>query len=96
MAFSAASLFFRRLAHAAPRAPCRRPLSTATAAAVRVPRTFTLLTPELAEATASCIAETFSQKEEAFTWALNLKRHHWHSLTIPFIERSANCAWRAL
>jgi len=53
-------------------------------------RKFLLLTPELAESTASCIAETFSNKDEAFTWALNLKRHHWHSLTIPFIERAAN------
>ena len=53
--------------------------------------TYTLLTPELAEATASCIAETFCQRDEAFTWALNLKRHHWHSLIIPFIERAANC-----
>ena len=76
---------FRASAHAQSRA-------LSAAAAAEVPkRTFQLLTPELAEGTASCVAETFSHKDEPLTWALNLRRHHWHSLTIPFIERAANC-----
>ena len=75
---------YRASAHAQSRA--------LSAAAAETPkRTFQLLTPELAEGTASCVAETFSHKDEPLTWALNLRRHHWHSLTIPFIERAANC-----
>ena len=53
-------------------------------------RVFRPLTPELAEATVACVAETMSQPEEPFTHALNLKRHHWHSLIIPFVERAAH------
>lgn len=54
------------------------------------PRVFKPLTPELAEAAVACVAETMSQPEEPFTHALNLKRHHWHSLIIPFVERAAH------
>ena len=56
-------------------------------------RVFTALTPELAEAASACIADTFSQQSEPFTWLFNLKRHHWFSLVIPFIERAAHGEW---
>ena len=79
---------YRASAHAQSRA------LSAAAAAETPKRTFQLLTPELSEGTASCVAETFSHKDEPLTWALNLRRHHWHSLTIPFIERAANCELR--
>jgi hypothetical protein len=53
---------------------------------------FVPLTPELAESTVGCVAETMSAAEEPFTHALKLKRHHWHSLIIPFVERAAHAA----
>ena len=40
----------------------------------------------------ACIAETMASQAEPFTFALNLKRHHWHSLIIPFVERAAHAA----
>lgn len=54
------------------------------------PRTFTLLTPELSEAASVCIADSFAAQADPFTFSLNLKRHHWFSLVIPFVERAAN------
>ena len=56
-------------------------------------RIYTALTPELAEAASVCIADTFSQQSDPFTWLFNLKRHHWFSLVIPFIERAAHGAF---
>jgi hypothetical protein len=63
-------------------------------------RVFTALTPELAEAASVCVADSFAQQTEPFTWLFNLKRHHWFSLVIPFIERASHGAngyiWNAL
>ena len=61
-------------------------------AAVTSRRVFRPLTPELVEAVVACVAETMSQPEEPLTHALKLKRHHWHSLIIPFVERAAHAA----
>lgn len=63
-----------------------------SAAVTSARRVFRPLTPELVEATVACVAETMSQPEEPLTHALKLKRHHWHSLIIPFVERAAHAA----
>ncbi len=58
-------------------------------------RIYTALTPELAEAASVCIADTFAQQSEPFTWLFNLKRHHWFSHVIPFLVRASHGAFFA-
>ncbi len=63
-----------------------------SAAAAPPPRcVFQTLTPELVPSAIECVAETFGggAVEDPFSWLFNLKKHHWRSMTSPFIERAA-------